>query len=86
MDDDGVAALADQAMALWRTGRQVPTFTFLHPDLDLPAAYRVAAEVRRRREAAGERAVGRKVGYTNRSLWAELGGTGPPGAGCTTGR
>ena len=43
------------------------------PDLDLPAAYRVAAEVRRQREARGERVVGRKIGFTNTRMWVEYG-------------
>jgi 2-oxo-3-hexenedioate decarboxylase len=77
MDDSAVMALAAEVMPLWRTGRQVPPFTSTHPDLDMPTAYRVAAEVRRRREAAGERAVGRKVGYTNRAVQAAFGGDGP---------
>lgn len=41
------------------------------PMLDLPGAYRVAEEVRRLREARGERVVGRKVGFTNRLIWDE---------------
>jgi 2-oxo-3-hexenedioate decarboxylase len=39
----------------------------------LPKAYRVAAKVRRLREARGERPIGRKIGFTNRTIWAEYG-------------
>jgi 2-oxo-3-hexenedioate decarboxylase len=73
MDDTASTTLAAEAAALLGTGRQVPPFTSTRPDLDLTAAYRVAAQVRRLREARGERAVGRKVGFTNRALWAEFG-------------
>lgn len=37
----------------------------------LSDAYRVAAEVRRLREARGERVVGRKIGFTNTLIWRE---------------
>lgn len=40
---------------------------------DLPAAYRVASHVRRLREARGERVVGRKIGFTNTTIWDEYG-------------
>jgi len=39
---------------------------------DLAAAYEVEAEIVRLREAAGHRAVGRKVGYANKALWRVL--------------
>ncbi|MGF1554278.1 MAG: 2-keto-4-pentenoate hydratase [Paracoccaceae bacterium] len=41
------------------------------PAFDLAAGYRVAAEVRRLRQARGERPVGRKIGFTNTTIWAE---------------
>lgn len=34
-------------------------------------AYRVTAELRRLRVARGEKPVGRKIGFTNRNIWAE---------------
>lgn len=34
-------------------------------------AYRVTAEIRRLREARGERVVGRKIGFTNTTIWLE---------------
>ncbi|MDP4003945.1 2-keto-4-pentenoate hydratase [Methylobacterium sp. NEAU K] len=53
--------------------RQIPPPTGWDPGLDLAAAYRVAAEVRRLRVARGERTVGRKIGFTNTTLWAAYG-------------
>ncbi len=41
--------------------------------LDVASAYEVAAAVRRLREARGERVVGRKIGFTNTTIWAEYG-------------
>lgn len=71
MDDATLDSLAGTAFGLLGTGRQVPPFTASHPGLDLPAAYRVADRVRARREARGERPVGRKIGFTNRLIWDE---------------
>ena len=40
----------------------------------------------RRRRARGERPVGRKIGFTNRNIWAEYGATARSGDRCTTAR
>ena len=40
-------------------------------------AYAVTAELRRLREQRGERPVGRKIGFTNRTIWAQFGVDGP---------
>ena len=68
MDVQGVA---DEAFALLGTGRQVAPFSTRWPEFGLDEAYRVAAAVHARREARGERPVGRKIGFTNRTIWAE---------------
>jgi 2-keto-4-pentenoate hydratase len=39
---------------------------------DLPSAYAVEAELRRRRLASGRQTVGRKVGYANKAVWRVL--------------
>ena len=43
------------------------------PQLSLEAAYRVARLVRDMRVARGARVVGRKIGFTNRTIWDEYG-------------
>lgn len=53
--------------------RPIAPLTGWDPTLDLPAAYRVAEEVRRLRVARGERAVGRKIGFTNTMMWERYG-------------
>ena len=40
------------------------------PGFDLAAAYRVAAEIDRRRQIVGDAPRGWKIGFTNRSIWA----------------
>ncbi len=67
---------ADDARALLATiadGRSIPAFTTRDPAFDVPAAYAVAEALHRARLARGERAVGRKIGFTNRSLWPVYG-------------
>lgn len=44
---------------------------------DLDAAYQVAAELMRVRRGRGSRPVGRKIGFTNRSIWALYGVDAP---------
>jgi len=41
--------------------------------LSLPDAYRVSRAVADRRMARGETPIGRKIGFTNRTIWAEYG-------------
>ncbi len=41
--------------------------------LDLATAYRATASIRLLREQRGERVVGRKIGFTNRTIWDEYG-------------
>ncbi|HEV7255940.1 MAG TPA: hydratase [Mesorhizobium sp.] len=66
-----VDAIAAEAFSLLGTGRQTASFSPRYPDLDLPLAYKVASAVRGLREARGERVVGRKIGFTNRTIWDE---------------
>jgi 2-keto-4-pentenoate hydratase len=65
--------IAEEAFAVLGTGRQITPFSKARPDLGLAEAYRVTASVRARREAGGERPIGRKIGFTNRTIWAEYG-------------
>jgi 2-oxo-3-hexenedioate decarboxylase len=73
-DTDGVAA---EVLASLDVGAQIPPLTGRHPQLDLQSAYRVAAAVRRLREARGDRVVGRKIGFTNTTIWAEFNVSAP---------
>lgn len=56
----------DQAMA-------IESIAARDPEFDLDAAYQVAAELMRVRRSRGSRPVGRKIGFTNRSIWALYG-------------
>ena len=69
--------LAAEVLAARDARRQMEPLTEQADGLGLAEAYRVAAEVRRRREARGERVVGRKIGFTNTTIWAEYGVDAP---------
>lgn len=65
--------IAQDIFALLGTGRQSQRY----PDLDMDAAYAIAARIAELRGARGERPVGRKIGFTNTSIWPKYGVTGP---------
>jgi 2-oxo-3-hexenedioate decarboxylase len=72
-----VKTVASEALAALDTGGQIAPFSARLPDFDLEDAYRVTAEIRQLREARGETPVGRKIGFTNRTIWAEYSVYGP---------
>lgn len=51
--------------------RSIPPLTEKDGSFGLNDAYRLTAEIRRLREARGERVVGRKIGFTNTTIWPE---------------
>jgi 2-keto-4-pentenoate hydratase len=65
--------LADELIALYDAGREAPPFTQTHPGLTPEAGYEAAAALHRHRLARGWRPVGRKIGFTNRTLWPRYG-------------
>jgi 2-oxo-3-hexenedioate decarboxylase len=65
--------IAAEALAATDSGRQIAPFSAHYPGFDMDAAYAANAAVRRAREARGEKVVGRKIGFTNRTIWAEYG-------------
>jgi 2-oxo-3-hexenedioate decarboxylase len=66
-----VQAVAAEAFAVLNTGRQITPFSSRLAQFDLDDAYRVTAAVRQMRETHGERVLGRKIGFTNRTIWDE---------------
>ena len=68
-----IRAIASEALAAIASGRQIAPFSARHPDFPLDDAYRVTAAMRGTRLARGERVLGRKIGFTNRTIWAEYG-------------
>ena len=70
-------AIAAEALTSLDTGRQVSPFSARFSDFDLDDAYRVAADIKRMRQTRGEVPVGRKIGFTNRTIWSEYNVHGP---------
>jgi 2-oxo-3-hexenedioate decarboxylase len=68
-----VQEVAGEAMTVLGNGRQIAPFSSRHMAFGLDEAYRVTAAVRKMREATGERVLGRKIGFTNRTIWAQYG-------------
>ncbi len=63
--------LAHEIMEAWAARRQIAPLTTRLPGFSLDDAYQVTAALRRIRQARGERSVGRKIGFTNRTIWDE---------------
>lgn len=77
IDRTAIDAVADEAFAVLNTGQQIAPFSSRLPGFDFDAAYHVTAGVRQRREAAGATVIGRKIGFTNRTIWEEYGVSAP---------
>src|SRR5215470_19529033 len=66
-------AIATEALAAMDGARQIAPFSVRYPGLSLDDAYRISARLCALRTARGERVIGRKIGFTNRTIWAEYG-------------
>jgi 2-oxo-3-hexenedioate decarboxylase len=66
-----IQAVAAEVFATLDTGRQISPFSSRLSSFNLDDAYRVTTAVRQMRESRGEMPVGRKIGFTNRTIWAE---------------
>ncbi|MXN66301.1 hydratase [Stappia sp. GBMRC 2046] len=65
------ATIAREILAALDEKRQIPCITGRHSGFDHKAAYRVSGEITRLRQERGEIPVGRKIGFTNRTIWDE---------------
>lgn len=65
--------LADELIALHARPREVPAFTELDPSLTSGQGYEAAQALHRHRLAAGWKPAGRKIGFTNRTIWPRYG-------------
>jgi 2-oxo-3-hexenedioate decarboxylase len=66
-------ALSAELIGLDEAPREVPPFSARHPALTAESGYRAAARLHAHRLARGWKAVGRKIGFTNRTLWERYG-------------
>ncbi|MCA0051447.1 hydratase [Mesorhizobium sp. B283B1A] len=77
VSDETLAKIADEVFDTMAAPREVSPFSERFPGFGLEDSYRIVNEIRRRREARGERVVGRKIGFTNAAAWAGYGISGP---------
>ncbi len=63
--------MAAEVFAALYSGHQIIPLSARASAFDLDQAYSVTAVVRQMRETRGEMPVGRKIGFTNRTIWAE---------------
>lgn len=66
-------ALSAELIGLDEAPREVPPFSARHPGLTAESGYRAAAQLHAHRIARGWNPVGRKIGFTNRTLWERYG-------------
>jgi 2-keto-4-pentenoate hydratase len=64
---------AETILDAFGSGRLIGLLTDDDPALDEDGAYAIACEVHARRVRRGEKPVGRKIGFTNQSVWADQG-------------
>ena len=65
--------LATALLDAYDNAARIPLPSHRVPGFDVDQAYAVADEVRTRRIARGERPLGYKIGFTNRSIWERYG-------------
>ncbi len=64
-------AIAREIMDAWAARQPIASLAGRMPGFGLDEAYQVTAALRRIRAARGEKPVGRKIGFTNRTIWDE---------------
>jgi len=68
MDEARIVAYAERMVRLSDQAELAEPLTTTDPDFSIDVAYRVARAVLTRREQSGWRRVGRKIGFTNRTI------------------
>ena len=74
---ENIERLASSLLDAYDAGVQVSPVSKSFPELDMVEAYGIAHRISARRMKRGERRVGCKIGFTNRTIWPIYGVTGP---------
>lgn len=69
--DETLDRIATEAFAAMEQTRQIPPFSSRPRGLTVDEAYRVTPRVRQMFEARGAKVVGRKIEFTNRTIWQQ---------------
>ena len=72
-NSQSLSAIAAEAFDALRHARQIGLFSASPEGLTIDNAYRVTALVRQMYEASGSKVLGRKIGFTNRTIWSQYG-------------
>ena len=70
-------SIAQQLIDAYDRASTIPRITLGSPGFDTTAAYAVLDRISARRRQRGWTPVGRKIGFTNRTIWARYGVDGP---------
>ncbi len=73
MTRDDIQQLAEHILSAYDSRTQIPSICAQTPALDLAQAYAVTAAISARRQRRGEIPIGRKLGFTNTTIWDEYG-------------
>ncbi len=73
MDERLVTRLGDELFAALRERRTLAPLTTRHAEITVEDAYRISLHMLRRREADGERVIGKKIGVTSLAVQEMLG-------------
>ena len=68
-----IGAIAGRLIAAYDNAATLAPITAVHPDFDVAAGYDVLREIESRRTAGGWVPIGRKIGFTNRTIWPRYG-------------
>ena len=77
LDKNTIAGLAEHLENAELQARDVTMITGEHPDMDWDDAYAIQAEIRRRKEARGNKTVGLKAGLTSFAKMKQMGVESP---------
>jgi 2-keto-4-pentenoate hydratase len=69
--------VVERLIAAYDTATMLPPITSTEPGFSVPEAYAVLGEIERRRRVQGWEPVGRKIGFTNWTIWARYGVSEP---------
>jgi 2-oxo-3-hexenedioate decarboxylase len=73
MTPPDIDAIADRLLAAYDSATMLAPISAGEPGFDVAAAYDVLAAIERRRCAQGWQPAARKIGFTNRTIWARYG-------------
>ncbi len=73
MTPEAIASVADALLAADRQGSMLAPISEWLPEFDVASAYAVLDLIEARRRVAGWVPVGRKIGFTNRTIWPRYG-------------